>query len=138
MKGLNLNLISIALGVATIGALVYLVRSINLSSAAAGVAGAVGDVATGAVLGIGDQLGVPRTNLSACEKAKAEGRTLDASFACPAGSFLSYLWEGKPAAAKPVATSYDYGGGSTFPTRLGLNAGYQPSPFIPDYLRKLQ
>lgn len=64
--------------------------------AAAGVAGVVVDAAagaaTGTVLGIGDAIGVPRTNLSACEQAKAEGRTWDASFACPAGDFLSYVF----------------------------------------------
>lgn len=42
--------------------------------------------------GVGDAIGVPRTNETECEKAKREGRTLDASFACPAGDFLSYAW----------------------------------------------
>jgi hypothetical protein len=45
-----------------------------------------------AVLTIGDAVGVPRTNESECERAKREGRTWDASFACPAGDFLRYLW----------------------------------------------
>lgn len=46
----------------------------------------------GVVVGIGERVGIPATNLTACERAKAEGRTLDASFACPAKDFLSYLW----------------------------------------------
>lgn len=41
---------------------------------------------------VGEVLGIPRTNLSECDKAKAEGRTLDASFKCPAGDFIKYLF----------------------------------------------
>ena len=44
------------------------------------------------VLIVGDVFGVPRTEPTKCERAKAEGRTLDASFACPAGDFLKYLF----------------------------------------------
>lgn len=44
------------------------------------------------VLGIGDALGVPRTNMTECERAKLDGRTWDASFACPAGDFLGYVF----------------------------------------------
>lgn len=47
---------------------------------------------SGAVIGIGQAVGVPKTNLTECEKAKAEGRTWEASFACPAGDFIKYLW----------------------------------------------
>jgi hypothetical protein len=51
-----------------------------------------GGAVAGVALGIGDAIGVPRTDMTECEKAKAEGRTLDASFACPAGDFLTYGW----------------------------------------------
>jgi branched-subunit amino acid permease len=54
-------------------------------------AAAAGGVVAGAAEGIGDQIGIPRTSMTECEKAKAEGRTLDASFACPAGDFLGYI-----------------------------------------------
>lgn len=64
--------------------------------AAAGVGETIGQGAvaagSGVVLGIGDGIGVPRTNMTECERAKAEGRTWDASFACPAGDFLSYVF----------------------------------------------
>lgn len=50
-----------------------------------------GGVVSGVALGIGDAIGVPRTNMTECERAKAEGRTWDASFACPAKDFLSYI-----------------------------------------------
>lgn len=57
------------------------------------VAAQVTDTAIAApVLATGDVLGVPRTNMTECERAKAEGRTLDASFACPAGDFISYIF----------------------------------------------
>jgi hypothetical protein len=72
----------------------------GLGAAAADAGAAAGDavvqfgggVVSGVALGIGDAIGVPRTNMTECEKAKAEGRNLDASFACPAGDFLSYQW----------------------------------------------
>lgn len=47
---------------------------------------------TGVVLGAGEAVGIPRTNMTDCERAKAEGRTWDASFACPAGDFLKYVF----------------------------------------------
>lgn len=49
---------------------------------------------TGVVLGVGDAVGIQRTNMTECERAKAEGRTWDASFACPAGNFLKYVFGG--------------------------------------------
>lgn len=63
-----------------------------LGSAAGAVVDTVTKPAAGVVLGVGDAVGVPRTNETECEKAKREGRTLDASFACPAGDFLGYAW----------------------------------------------
>jgi hypothetical protein len=48
----------------------------------------VDGVIAGGAKGIGDIVGVPRTNKTACELALAEGRTWDASFACSAGTFI--------------------------------------------------
>ena len=53
-----------------------------------GAAGAVVNASVGAIEGIGEAVGIPRTNQTECQKALAEGRTWDASFACPAGTFL--------------------------------------------------
>jgi hypothetical protein len=50
-------------------------------------------VVSGAVVGTGSLLGIPATDLTACEIAKREGRTWDASFVCPAKDFLTYLWK---------------------------------------------
>lgn len=58
------------------------------AAAGSAIAGAAG----GVVLGVGDGLGIPRTDLSECERAKLEGRTWDASFACGAGDFIGYWW----------------------------------------------
>ncbi len=49
-------------------------------------------IITGAVVGAGQVVGVPPTNQTKCERAKAEGRTWDASFDCPAGDFLKYVF----------------------------------------------
>lgn len=61
-------------------------------AAGAGIVDIVGNVAAGAVVEVGKGVGIPATNQTECQRAKAEGRTWDASFACPAGEFLSYLW----------------------------------------------
>lgn len=47
---------------------------------------------SGVVFGVGDAIGVPRTDMTKCEQDRAAGRTWDASFSCPAKDFLSYLW----------------------------------------------
>lgn len=47
---------------------------------------------TGVVLGAGEAVGIPRTNQTECERAIAEGRTWDASFACPAGTWIKSLF----------------------------------------------
>ncbi|MFZ4756688.1 MAG: hypothetical protein ACOYLX_00810 [Burkholderiaceae bacterium] len=52
----------------------------------------VGQAPANTVLAIGDGLGVPRTDETECDRARREGRTWDASFACDAGTFLRYVW----------------------------------------------
>lgn len=63
---------------------------------AGGVAQSVGtavvDTGTGFVYGIGDGIGIPRTNMTQCQKDIADGKTWDASFSCPAGTFLKSLF----------------------------------------------
>ena len=63
----------------------------DVSKAAVDVtAGAV----EGTVKGIGEAVGIPDTNQTECERALAEGRMWDASFACPAGTFLRGVFGG--------------------------------------------
>ena len=63
----------------------------------AGVAKAVADAGAGVVVGIGDVVGVPETDVTACQRAKAARDVWGASFACPAGEFLSWVARGTPA-----------------------------------------
>lgn len=62
----------------------------------AAVGGAVVDTGAGVVLGIGDAVGLPRTDLDECRRAMAEGRTLDASMVCPLPIFIEYIVSSKP------------------------------------------
>ncbi|MDF3822334.1 hypothetical protein P3G55_20690 [Leptospira sp. 96542] len=55
----------------------------------------VDGVVSGSVTQAGQIVGIPKTDMSECERAKAEGRTWDASFACSAGDFISWLAGGK-------------------------------------------
>lgn len=64
----------------------------SVSEIGAAAGGLLIDAAAGGVIGIGEAVGVPRTNMSECERAIAEGRTWDASFACPAGTFIKSLF----------------------------------------------
>lgn len=70
------------------------IKGIKGTAAAVGSAAVdvVDGVVTGTVEGIGGAVGIPKTSQTECQKAKAEGRTWDASFACPAKDFLKYLF----------------------------------------------
>lgn len=77
----------LAVGAVGLGAL-YLMRN-QAADLAAGAVGAAADVGAGAVLGVGDVLGVPRTNQTQCQADLKAGRLWDASFSCPAGTFIA-------------------------------------------------
>lgn len=84
-------------GAAVLGALVWAAtRKGGAQGLGESLGGAAVDLAdgvvTGAVTGAGQLVGIPKTDQTACMQAKAEGRTWDASFACPAADFISYLW----------------------------------------------
>lgn len=79
---------------AAVGVLAWVSRK-GVQGAAAATVKAAGDAAAGAVVGLGQVVGIPATDADACAKAKREGRTWDASFACPAGDFIGYLFEPK-------------------------------------------
>ena len=90
---------------AVVGAAGMLVAAYAMTRAARAAADAIGSPAdlgaavgsgvvnagAGVVLGVGDAVGLPRTDMDACQRAMAEGRTWDASFVCPAPVFLEYL-----------------------------------------------
>lgn len=54
----------------------------------AGVTSTAANAAGGVVLGLGDAVGLPRTQQTQCQADLAAGRWWDASFSCPAGTFL--------------------------------------------------
>lgn len=96
---MNLNLTPVQMAILGGGAallgFIWLKKKPGQSlAAAAGTAAvtAVADAAAGTVVGVGEVFGIPATNMTECERAKAEGRTWDASFACPAGDFVSFWW----------------------------------------------
>ena len=88
----------------------YVARK-GVAGAAAGITsgaiGAVVDAGAGVVVGLGQVVGIPATNETECEKAKREGRTWDASFACPAADFLTWSVGGlfkSEGAGQPAST----------------------------------
>lgn len=68
-----------------------------IGETAAGVVGGVAKgvigLGEGAVLGAGDILGVTRTEMTQCEADLAAGRKWDASFSCPASTFLKHVFD---------------------------------------------
>jgi hypothetical protein len=58
--------------------------------------GAVADAAAAGVVGIGKAVGIPETNETACQKALREGNKWDASFYCPAGTFIGSIFSSEP------------------------------------------
>ncbi len=79
------------LGLLIVGAVAANAKEVGATVGTAAV-DLVDGVVTGTVTSAAATVGIPKTNQTECEKAKAEGRTWDASFACPAKDFLQYLW----------------------------------------------
>lgn len=104
MKAPALELPIIGLGLAAGAAIVVYVvlKTVKPADAGRAAARAAGELAGGAVVGIGEAVGIPATDLDECERALAEGRTWDASFACPAGRFIRYVFGSSPA-PEPIA-----------------------------------
>lgn len=70
----------------------YFLQS-RLTNMTAGAVVGLGNAAAGVPIGIGDLLGLPRTNETDCEKALREGRTWDASFVCPAKDWVRGVFD---------------------------------------------
>lgn len=111
MQGVNVP--PVALGALLIGAglLVAVWAKKKPGESWAGAAGsaavgAVADAGAGAVLGIGDVVGIPRTETSKCAADLEAGRLWDASFSCPAGVFISEGLFGGPAYTGGASSSW--------------------------------
>lgn len=80
-----------------LGAALAYVSSNGIKGVASNAVGLAADTAAGVVIGVGEVVGIPETNAQKCQQAMLEGNTMDASFYCPAPTFLKYLVTGKPA-----------------------------------------
>jgi len=85
----ELKLMAMGAGVLILGAWYMSSRLPEMAEALPGV---IADTGAGLIIGTGDILGLPRPNETACQAAIREGRTWDASFACPAGTWIESLF----------------------------------------------
>lgn len=90
-----------ALAVGVGAALYFLFR--GAKNTAKDTVNTAGNLAAGVVVGLGNQVGIPDTDKNECAKALAEGRYWDASFACPAGTFIKGVFGSSDAKGKVPA-----------------------------------
>lgn len=97
--------VAIALGVVALGVIYYIWKN-GAGALARGAVNLANSTIGGAVVGVGDVLGVPETNMTECEQLLAAGKYWDASFKCPAGTLVKGLFGDLPStpASSPVAT----------------------------------
>ena len=92
----TLTFAAIAVSVLALGAIAFVVSRGGLTPAGkslgTGAVNLAGGILDGTVTGIGQIMGVPETNLTECQRAIAEGRRWDASFACPASTFIKSIF----------------------------------------------
>lgn len=66
----------------------WIVSRGGLRGAASSAVGAAGSVAAGTVEGVASLFGVPQTDMAKCQRDLAAGNYLEASFSCPAGTYI--------------------------------------------------
>ncbi len=104
------NAENIAIGAALLGVAALVVYVIVrgpagiIKDAAKGAVRVADATVAGTVTGVSSAVGIPDTDAAKCAKAQAEGRTWDASFACPAGDFLKYVFSTPPGSSTYVET----------------------------------
>lgn len=93
MKKLSTETKVLAIAALAVGGLVWWtsrkVAGITPGTVAQTAVGWVESAAVGTVKGIGSVFGIPDTNKTQCERDMAAGNWWDASFSCPAGTFIS-------------------------------------------------
>lgn len=67
----------------------------NAAALGKAVATAAVDVATGAVTGAAQAVGIPQTSISKCRSDCLAGDSWAASFSCPLSDFAAYSFHGK-------------------------------------------
>ncbi len=68
----------------------------GVGTAVGAAAGVADDIISAPVYGIGDAIGVPRTDAQKCAQAKREGDGWTAAAYCPAGDFLGWIVSDEP------------------------------------------
>jgi hypothetical protein len=95
--------IGIALGLVALGVVYYIWRQ-GAGAIVRGTVNLASDAVGGAVVGIGDVIGIPETNMTECQQLLAAGKYWDASFKCPAGVLLKGVFGDAPAAVASSPT----------------------------------
>jgi len=94
----------VGLGLVAVAVVAYALK--NSEALGRGLVNAADGLVSGTVKGVGSLVGVPDTDEQKCAAAMAAGRTWDASFYCPAGTWLKYIVTPSSApAAAPRASS---------------------------------
>lgn len=94
MKALDVPPLALAAGAVGLGVIVYAMATKKpgqslAGSIASGAVGATADAAAGAVVGLGEVVGIPATSADQCSIDLANGDYWAASFSCPAKRFLA-------------------------------------------------
>lgn len=71
--------------------LLYKLATTGVRGVTAAATQGVLDAGAGVVIGAGQAVGIPETNRDRCTEAIYAGRTWDASFDCPAATFIRYI-----------------------------------------------
>lgn len=86
-------------GIALAALVLYIVAMGGVKNAGKGIGQAavagVDGTAAGVVVGAGNIMGIPDTDIDKCRAAMAAGDTLDASLYCPAPVFIKWMATGK-------------------------------------------
>ncbi len=96
--------VAIAGAVLLLAGALYLWRK-GIAGAARGAVNLATDTIGGAVVGVGDAIGIPSTNMSECERLLAAGSYWQASFKCPAGVYLKGLFGDAPQAVPATSSA---------------------------------
>lgn len=93
---------------AVVAGVLYWIYKKGPTGVATAAVSAAGDVAAGAVVGVGKTVGIPQTDASVCDANIKDGKWWDASFSCSAPVFIKNLLGFGKTSTQPLQMS---GGG---------------------------
>lgn len=92
---MSLKLDAEMIGLGILGIYILSARGQDIAASVANATvGAVGGIASGTVIGIGQAVGITATNRTQCQVDIDNGDTWAASFSCPLGDFLAFKKSG--------------------------------------------